>query len=306
LTLLDVQYFYLKRPTMKTFNQYVLTIVAAAALCACGGGGSDAPAAGANNTNTGTPAPGAGGGTAATATAPSPSAAPTAEIANTQTASDALKAEALSGYTAAKSAANGAGVKGPLGSASDGLPTGVTGSLDCSLYGGTGNITYDYPSTAIGAGTEIVYSYNACKISGSTFNGVYRLKYTRFTSSSDFAYTASYENFTIATAGQPTQNISGSQSYDYANGVVSTFYSDGTRGWSSNLTYSNGVVNGSYAVAYGSGTVTVKYTNFGPTSGTVEISGANGSKILMTRTSASAFTVKLTDKAGVVTTYSYT
>lgn len=286
---------------MKTLHRCVLTLIAAAALCACGGGGGNAPAAPANNT-TGTP----GGGTGATALAPSPSTAPTAEIANTQTAADALKAEALSGYSAAKTASGGAGFKGPLGSASDGLPTGVAATLDCSLYGGSGSITYDVPGAAVVAGTEIVYTFNACKIEDFTYNGVFRLKYTRFNSASDFAYTATYENFSLATAGQPTEVISGSQSYDVLNGVVSTYYSDGKRGWSSNLTYTNGVANGSYAVAYGSGTVTVKYTNFGPTSGTVEITGANGSKILLTRTSATAFTVKLTDKSGTVTTYNYT
>jgi hypothetical protein len=311
---------------MKYSKHWIFTAVAVASLAACGGGDS-APAAttptpaattpavttpAVTTPATTTPAVTAPAATtpaitapAAGSLAPSPSAAATAEITNSQSTADTLKNEALNGYAAAKNASVGAGFQGPLGVESGALPSGVTGSISCSVYGGTGSVSYDFPSTAIGAGTEIVYSYNACSFSGYTYNGVFRLKYTRYTSATDFAFTSTYENFTLTGNGLTNQSFSGSQSYDYRNGVVSSYYSDGTRGWSSTMTYTNNTANGSYSVGYGSGTVTVKYTNFGATSGTAEITGANGSKVLITRTSATGFTLKLTDKNGTVTTYNY-
>jgi hypothetical protein len=305
---------------MKFSKQWIFTAVAVAALAACGGGGDSAPAAIAPASTT-PPATAPAATTPAATTpatttpavtapaagtlAPSPNAAATTEITNSQSTADTLKAEALNGYAAAKNAAAGAGFKGPLGIEAGALPNGVSASIPCSSFGGTGSISYDFPSTTIGAGTEIVYSYNACSFSGYTYNGVFRIKYTRFNSANDFAFTSTYENFTITGNGLSNQSYSGSQSYDYVNGVVNAYYSDGTRGWSSNMTYANNTANGSYSVGYGSGTVTVKYTNFGATSGTAEITGSNGTKVLITRTSATGFTLKLTDKNGAVTTYNY-
>jgi hypothetical protein len=295
---------------MKFSKHWIFTAVALASLAACGGGGDSAPAA--NTPAATTPAVTTPAVTtpavtapAAGTLAPSPNAVATTEITNSQATADSLKTEALNGYVAAKNAAAGATFKGPLGVEAGALPSGVTGTISCATLGGSGSITYDFPSTAIGAGTEIAYSYNACSFSGYTYNGVFRIKYTRYTSATDFAFTSTYENFTFTGNGLSNQSFSGSQSYDYRNGVVSSYYSDGTRGWSSTMTYTNNTANGSYSVGYGSGTVTVKYTNFGATSGTAEITGANGTKVLITRTSATGFTLKLTDKNGTVTTYNY-
>jgi hypothetical protein len=188
------------------------------------------------------------------------------------------------------------------------LPQGVSATLSCSLLasGGTGTITYDISGTAVTAGTSVSFTYNACSYSGYTFNGSVSIVYDRYTSPTDMSFTISYTNFTASGPGVPSQSISGRSSCNVAAGVSSCYYNDGTRGWSSTMSYSaSGTVNGSYAVNYGNGSVQVTYVNFGATGGTATITGANGSKAVITRNSATSFTVTITPSGGGAST-SYT
>lgn len=149
------------------------------------------------------------------------------------------------------------------------------------------------------------FTYNACSYSGYTFNGTFKLVYDRYVSPTDFTYTAEYLNFTVAGNGASSQTISGKQTCSLSAGSASCYYNDGSRGWSSTMTYSGGVVNGSYAVNYGNGSVQVTYANFGATSGTATMTGSNGSKAVITRISATSFTVSITTATGGTAT-SYT
>lgn len=238
---------------------------------------------------------------------PSPTSTPTATFASNQTEAASLASEAKSGYAAASSASAGAGVKGPFGVEMAALPSGVAASVSCSLLGsgGSGSISYDIPTTALSAGYTIAYTYNACSYAGYTFNGAVTLTYDRYVSPTDFAYTATYSNFTVTGNGLSGERVSGKTSCSYTAGAVSCYYNDGTRGWSSSLTYSNNTANGSYAVNYGNGAVQVSFSSFGATGGSATITGANGSRAVITRTSATTFTVSITTATGGTAT-SYT
>lgn len=311
---------------MKTSLKLLFSTAAAAGLIACGGSSSTiatpapAPAATAPAPVTATPAP------APTATAPAPVAAtpapvaatpapapaaagpvpsptgtPTASLASTQTEASSLAAEVKAGYASAGSASAGAGFKTPFGVETLALPQGVAATLSCSLLasGGTGSITYDISGTAVTAGTSVSFTYNACSYSGYTFNGSVSIVYDRYVSPTDLSFTISYTNFTASGPGVPSQSISGRSSCNVAAGVSSCYYNDGTRGWSSTMSYSaSGTVNGTYAVNYGNGSVQVTYVNFGATGGTATITGANGSKAVITRNSATSFTVTITPSGG--------
>jgi hypothetical protein len=212
-----------------------------------------------------------------------------------------LAAEVKAGYASAGSAAAGAGFKSPLGVELAALPQGIVATISCSTFGsgGSGSITYDISGTAVAAGTSISYTYNACSYSGYTFNGSVSLVYDRYVGPTDFAYTVTYTNFTVAGVGVGSQSVSGKSSCSFSGGTASCYYNDGSRGWSSTMSYSStGVVNGSYAVNYGNGSVQVTYANFGATGGTATITGANGSKAVVTRNSATSFTVTITPSGG--------
>ncbi|MEJ2793930.1 hypothetical protein WAE56_10960 [Iodobacter sp. LRB] len=288
----------------KDLKVLLIASAVSATLAACGGGGSSSTTAAttpASSTTTPTPTPNPSSGTV-----PAPNAAATTVLDSSQSEANKLSTEATDGLSAAQSAAAGTGVKGPLGVEIGSLPTGISSSISCSLFGsgGSGSISYDIPTTGIAAGTVLTYTYNQCNINGlATYNGTFSLTYNRYVSPSDFSYTSKYTNFTVNGNGFTNQAINGSSTCDFSKGAMSCYYSDGTRGWSSNLTYSNGTVNGSYAVNYGTGTIQVKYTNFNATSGSCEITGANGSKALITRTSAKQFTVSITGANGSSTSY---
>jgi hypothetical protein len=281
----------------------ILFIASAASvvLAACGGGGSSYSTA-----DTSTPASSTTTPTPSSGTVPAPNAAATTVLETSQTEANKLSTEATDGLNSAQAAAAGTGVKGPLGVEIGSLPTGISSSISCSIFGagGSGSISYDIPTTGIAAGSVLTYTYNQCNINGlATYNGTFSLTYNRYVSPSDFAYTSKYTNFTVNGNGFNNQAINGSSTCDFSKGAMSCYYSDGSRGWSSNLTYSNGTANGSYAVNYGTGTIQVKYTNFSATSGSCEITGANGSKALITRTSAKQFTVSITGTNGSSTSY---
>jgi hypothetical protein len=285
---------------MKNSVKFTLSYLALASLVACGGGGGSAPAATATAP---APAPSAAPAPAPAATpapapvasgpVPSPTSTPTAALQNSQAGAETAVTEVNAGYASAQNGATGAGFKGPLGVESGALPTGISASIPCSSFGGTGSIEYDIGNFTGGitAGTTLVYTYKNCSFSGYTYNGTFKIVYDTFVSDRDFSYTASYQNFTITGNGLSNYAFSGSQSCRYANSSISCYYSDGSRGWSSNFTYSGGSANGSYSANYSGGSVSVTYTNYSATSGTARVTGANGAYYEVRRCSATAYTV---------------
>jgi hypothetical protein len=246
---------------------------------------------------------------ASTGTPPAANAAPTKVLANTQTEANGGLSEALAGYANGQSAQEGSNFRGAGGVQTGALPGGIAFSqtIQCSLLASNGSgsvtISYDYPNgLADFTGGTVTYTYNQCSFSGITSNGTFRMTYSRFASAMDYTYTTTWTNFTTSFQGQST-TISGSQTCTATAGVARCDYSDSTgRTWTSGLTYSNATLNGSYTANYGGGVVTVKYTNFNATGGTAEITGANGTKIVITRNSATRYTVVITVN-GQSTTY---
>ena len=291
---------------------FAMAAIAAACLAACGGGGDAAPAAAAATTSTATTSD-------TIASTPSPTGAPTTELVASQATTDDLQKEISAAYDNSESASLAKGVSAS-GKGSSGLES-AQAAYSYACPGG-GTLDYDIPTDTASptggfkAGTTYTYTYNNCKnVSTSSSysyssvqNGKFIIKYLRYNSSSDFAYTYVYDNLTndYTVNGKNTKyTYSGGQSCDYKGGAYSCFYSDGKRGWSSSITYVNGVLNGVYATTYSGGTIRVTYKDYGPTGGTVTVEGANGTKTVMTRLSATSWKWEFTAKDGSKTTYSY-
>ncbi|MEY2952444.1 MAG: hypothetical protein RLZZ401_531 [Pseudomonadota bacterium] len=287
--------------------------VAVASLSACGGGASLAPVSSAPAPAT-TPAPApaptpAPAPAPAAGSVPSPSGTPTTALVSTQAEATGLATEAKSGLAAAAGGSAGAGVKTPFGIETSALPTAVATTIQCSQLaaGGTGNVTVDVPSTAPAAGYTITLAYNACSFSGYSYNGTAAIVYDSYVSPTNYAASINYQNFSVSGNGLTSQAVNGKVSCTYSGTASSCYYNDGTRGWSSTMSYANGTANGSYAVNYGAGSIQVVSSNFGATGGTATITGANGSKAVITRNSATSFTVSITSSAGgAATAYTVT
>jgi hypothetical protein len=271
------------------------TVFATVILSACGGGGGDSPSAAQQS---------------AVVLAPAPTTAPTTVLGSSSAEASALAQEVKDGLAAASNASASQGVTLPTGIEVGALPTGVVTTINCTDIGGTaGSVSVDAPqATQPAAGLAISYTYNGCAVNGIVFNGTSRTVIDRYVSQTDFAFTSTYINFTVKYPNLTLRTLNGSQSCNLVNSVASCYFSDGTRGWSSTMNYSStGVVNGTYGVKYGSGVVKVTYTNFGPTSGTAVITGANGSVATITRNSASSFTVSIkTSSTSALTVYTVT
>ena len=161
-------------------------------------------------------------------------------------------------------------------------------TINCTV-GGT--ITYDFPDT-ISAGTTYSFNYNNCSYAtGFVTNGTYVIKYDSFNSATNFAWTITYNlNFT----GNSTYSYSGSQSCSYVGGVASCTFSESGRTFESSFVYANGMLNGSYQWTQGTnGTVRFVFTDWGATSGTIQVTGANSTSATIVRTSASTITITI-------------
>jgi hypothetical protein len=294
---------------MKKSYKFIVSTLAIAALVACGGGdgvvstvvaGASAGAASATPTAI----------TAETiANTPAPTSAPTAVLVDSQAAADDLSAEAEKGYKAGEAAAGSKGIA----STNEGGLEKIAAVTSTACPAG-GSVEYDYGNIdgrGIVAGTTYNITYKDCKYSSGTYsfsyNGNYEWKYSRYTASNDFAYTFKYNNLTYAYnygGTAKTTTLNGGQSCDYTPTKQSCFYSDGTRGWSSNVSYENGVLNGSYAYTYSGGITKVTYTNYSATGGKVLFEGKN-TKYELVRTSATAYTWTYTGADGKSTIYKY-
>ena len=293
---------------MKTTHTHFLSLLAVAALSACGGG--DTTVANVAATATTAASASTGAVTAETiANTPSPTSAPTAVLVDSQASADDVSAEAEKGYKAGEAAAGSKGIASTQESAFESIAA-VTNS-PCPAGG---SVDYDYgnlDARGVVAGTTYNITYKDCKYTSGTYsfsyNGSYEWKYSRYTAANDFAYTFKYNNLTYAYnygGTAKTTTLNGGQSCDYTPTKQSCFYSDGTRGWSSNVSYENGILNGSYAYTYSGGITKVTYTNYSATGGKVLFEGKN-TKYELVRTSATAYTWTYTGVNGSKTVYTY-
>jgi hypothetical protein len=214
-----------------------------------------------------------------------------------------LAAEVKSAYAAASGAAAGSG-KTPFGIEALTLPNGVAQTISCSSLasGGTGSVSVDTPAIGIVSGYTITITYNACSFSGYTYNGTATITYDSYVSATNYTSTLAYKNFSVSGPGVPVETVNGKVTCTINGSSTSCYYNDGSRGWSSTMTYANGTANGSYAANYGNGSVQVTFNNFNATGGTATVTGANGSKAVITRTSATSFTVVITPSTGAAST----
>jgi hypothetical protein len=274
--------------------------VAAAGLMGCGGGSS--------TTLTGTPVAATtpvASAPAVTAAVPLATAAPTAKLASTQVEATALAAEANAGLSASASASVGVALAKAFSPAA-GLPNAIIETHQCSAdaAGASGTIVLDAPGVASAdaapsVGSVLNINFNACGSPSTGYiNGAIKLTFTRYVSENDMAFTENIQNLVITGNAAGSFTVNASVSCDVASGAVTCNYNDGARGWGGSTAYAGGILNGTYAGNYGSGIVSVTYKNFGATSGTATVTGANGSKAVITRNSASSFTVSITTETG--------
>ncbi len=239
-------------------------------------------------------------------TPPVPGTAPTYAIQPTQADATNGLAEVIAGYNNGPNA--GTKVPLPFGARNVGLPGAIAQTLPCTQLGGTaGSVTFDIPTAALLAGGNlagftIAYTFTGCVIEGSTINGNVSVKWLTY-APPNYSFEMTYSNLTASYAGQSVLPVSGKLLCSVSDAKETCNYQDNTgRSWSQGASYNAGVLNGTYSTNYGGGVITLKYTNFGATGGTAEIMGANGSKMVITRNSATKYTVVVTVN-GQTTTY---
>jgi hypothetical protein len=247
---------------MSNLYQSCVALVLGAMLAACGGGSSD-PAALSSN--------------------PTPGAAPTAAIADSSAAATALATEAMAAADAARKASLAQGIGNPFT-----LAGGVVTTIACPAGG---DISYDVPN-AMGAGTVITVSFNSCSFAaGSTATGSVSIQIGSFVDQSNLTFSTTYE---VAVSGTENLTLGGSQTCSIVADVITCVFSEGGRTFEGSFTYDNGVANGSYQWTYpNAGTVKFTFVNWTDTSGTIQVTGANGTTATIVRTSATTFTVTI-------------
>ena len=255
------------------FKVWALGALVAAALAACGGGG------GGGGGGTLPPAGGGGGNPVTLGT-------PSAPLANSAATANDLTAEAKA---AIEAAANARDLPGGLNLI--GVPGGAVVTTNCP---GGGSFTYDFPNT-ITNGTTYSFTYNNCSYGGGyVYNGSYVVRYDNFLSGTSYTWTASYD-LTYTGPNNFYYRYTSNQTCTYSNNNLSCLVRDNGRTFSSDFSYSAGVLNGTYQWSYGSyGTVSYRFIDWGATSGRIEVTGANGYSAVIVRNSATSFTVTIT------------
>ncbi len=172
----------------------------------------------------------------------------------------------------------------------------------------SGSFTIAAPVDVAAPGTTFTIDFTNCVdvaglMANGRMNGVVK---TANAAGDATSYTLSWTDFRLSgssvVGGSVTISGAASCTVDSKGDAACTYSDSGARAWGTATTYTNGVLNGTYTGNYGGGVVTVKYTNFSASSGTAEFTGANGSKVLITRNSATKFTVVVT-VGGVSSTY---
>jgi hypothetical protein len=235
---------------MKNLFQVLLGVSLAAVLAGCGGGDS---------------APGP--------SSPVPGAAPTAVIPNTQPAAAALATEAGNSFAAAQKMLAAGSLPGAVNLFT--LPAGVE-TIGCPA-GGNYSFT---PPTSDAPGTTFTITFTNCAVvAGEVFNGTVTNRLDGFVSDTTFSFTTTYNLTYTGLEGA----ITGSMSCSVVNNVANCNFSDGTRTFETGFNYSNGTLSGDYQWEFQNlGTVKFTFNNWTSTTGSIIVTGANGTSATIT------------------------
>lgn len=261
-------------------KNYLISIVAATLiLSACGGGGG----------NSG-PAP-----------IPPPPVAgtPTAGITNSQATANDLSKTSVAAIASLRSASNSNNI--PINQlvtninnvlASGSVPVGTqSATVSCANANSRLDVTYTLSSsTGLRAGDSFMLSFTNCEfVPGFQFNGTIAFNFSRYLSTSDYAFSLSASNFTFINSGTTYGPFNYVGSIDVNNQTTITSYlindvrviglpmvtDDGTY-----TTVASGVTHINYP---GGGWIEVTYNNWviddatgKPVSGTMTLTAANG------------------------------
>lgn len=181
------------------------------------------------------------------------------------------------------------------------LPSAATsqGTIECSSYGGTGNITYSYTiNDSSYQPVSYQYSYNNCTFNSggysARFNGSVSLTY-EYTSSNNFTYTQIYDLAYSYTYGSQTYetDLNSTRVCSSVSGVVSCSYQVGDNRIRNVSVTRSGTVTTVRNATVTRGTVTWSYSGWAfdassgrATSGTVTVSDDNGNSATITVTSS--------------------
>lgn len=269
--------------------QLLFLSAAVAGLSACGGGGGGDSTATAGNP----PAP-APGSSPAPAPAPSASGLPAATASISQSASTAagLAVKAADVYNKA----GGGAAAVALGDAAP-----VVGSTSVACPGG-GSVAYSGPATGMTA------TYNACALGLHTFSGSATVSYVASGSTLQ-SYVIDYSagGINVSAPNGFTATLTGRTSCDSASGAMlcTADYRNVRWGADFGYDYAGQLANGTTACDCGpSQIVLLQASNLGATAGVANVTGASGSAVI-TRTSATTFTVELTS-GGMTVSYPVT
>jgi hypothetical protein len=126
---------------------------------------------------------------------------------------------------------------------------------------------------------------------GHVLNGSYGITY-RSLLLVNLRWEAAYDIAWTQATGS-TVRYSGSQRCDTLATIVSCTHVEGERSYGSSFSYTNGVINGSYAWAYEAGqTASLQFTQWGSSSGQVLITSGSSSATVV-RTGADSYTVTI-------------
>jgi len=287
---------------MRTLSRLLIALLASAALAACGGGGDGGSTGGGGGGNTGTAPPATG--------------TPTTAITSDQTSASALANASINGASALVQASSASGLPlGVLVSAPTGLQS--TSTTACPA-GGSVTTTVNMAGTGgITSGDTIQSVYANCAYAaGYVMNGTSLIRYDRWVSATDFVFSVTLTGFTYTYDGRTWGPYSYTGNYAYANGTYNYSYTvNGSTivgqpvvtSSGSNITVSSGTVR----TTYGSGWIEWTYEGFTydsstgrPVSGTVTVTGSNGTRAVITVT-ATGYTVQITVN-GTTSTYTVT
>jgi hypothetical protein len=293
-----------KRGTFMRLNHKLLLALSATALIsACGsdGGTSTQTAAAAAGSNS------SSGSTGGATTVPS---AATGAVASSQASANELVAAVNSSVATlrrAEAADSAPGFGTPSGTAIPGLCTTGTADVNDAAFT-SANLT----------GSTITMTFGNCVVAGVTpavtYNGGYSIFFDRYTADfSNYKFTSTYNNFSVAIAGLPVESFTGSISCEkvgtaescssLVDGVLISGNLDVTTSGSTTNVRS-ATIRGNIASA--GGYVDCVYSNWTytgsfATGGTVTITGLNNTRAVIT-TTATGYTVAITS-GGTTTNY---
>jgi hypothetical protein len=170
----------------------------------------------------------------------------------------------------------------------------VVGSTTVNCPGG-GTIGFSGPATGMTA------TYNACVVGQHSFTGNATVSYVA-NGSAVQSYVISYTSLAASAPGGFSTALAGNTSCDATSGSMLCVADYRNVRWGADVTYdyTSAIANGSTACDCGpSQIVNAEVTALGSASGTAAVQGANGSAVI-TRTSATSFTVDLTAGGSMV------